>query len=174
MKKINEKQSYNGIIVNAYVSSFEHDGKMLKIEQVRHPGGVCVAALKDDKFLMVKQYRFGVEKSLLEFPAGLIDPNEDPMNTALRELQEETGYEASTIIDLGHLYLSPGYSDEITYLYFAKDLHFVGTNFDENEDIEMVEVPLETLIQESKDNRISDAKTIALIHKVEHYLKDSN
>lgn len=167
MKKLSREHKFDGIIVDAYESVFETDGKKLLIEQVEHPGGVCVAAMNDEgNMLLVKQYRFGVEKDLLEFPAGLIEPNEEPSKTALRELQEETGYKAKHIEDLGFIYTSPGYSNEITHLYYAYDLEYIGTNFDENEDITQVEIPFETLLQMCDEHRIPDAKTVALIYKI--------
>lgn len=167
MKKLNRSIKFDGIIIDAYESTFQTQDKLLRIEQVEHPGGVCVAAINDEgNCLLVKQFRFGVEKDLIEFPAGLIEPNEDPILTALRELEEETGYRAKEIIDLGFIYTSPGYSNEITYLYYAKDLEYVGTNFDENEEITQVEIPLDTLIQMCDEHRIADAKTIALTYKL--------
>lgn len=168
MKKIDETLKFKGIIIDAYESQFKHHDKHLRIEQVKHPGGVCIAAITDDNtVLMVKQYRFGIEKDLVEFPAGLIDPGEEPQNTALRELQEETGYKAKHIESAGHIYLSPGYTDEVTYLYIAKDLEYVGTNFDENEVIQQVEMPLNTLIDLCDTHKITDAKTVALAYKLE-------
>lgn len=168
MKFSNEELKFKGIVIDAYHKDYQNKDKTMRIEQVIHPGGVCIAAQKNDgSFLMVKQYRFGIEQDLLEFPAGLIDPNEDPKNSALRELQEETGYQAKHIESLGHLFLSPGYSNEITYLYFAKELEYVGTNFDENEDITQVEKTLDELIFLSDTHQIQDAKTLALIYKLQ-------
>lgn len=167
MKKITGQTVFQGLIIDVHKSKFEYDNKVLNIEQVTHPGGVCVAAKLDDHYLMVKQYRFGVEKQLLEFPAGLIDPGEDPEKTALRELQEETGYEAQSIVSLGSAYLSPGYNNEEIYLYLASDLRYVGTNFDENEDIEILKYTLEEL----NTMALQDAKTLALLHRINHHRK---
>lgn len=166
MKKLTAKKVYQGLIIDVHKSEFQHNDKVLNIEQVSHPGGVCVAALLDDTFLMVRQYRFGVEKSLLEFPAGLIDFGEDPMESALRELQEETGYKATSIMSLGSSYLSPGYNDEEIHLYLAQDLEFVGTNFDENEEIEIIRYTL----AEINAMELQDAKTLALLHRINQHL----
>lgn len=172
MKKINKSLKFEGIIVDAYESYFEHNSKILTIEQLVHPGGVCIAATHDNKnFFMVKQYRFGVEEEMLEFPAGLIDPHEDPIDSAKRELQEETGYEAKTIVDLGKVYMSPGYINEVSYFYYATDLVFRGTNFDENEEIELIEMPLEKILHMCDTNEIKDAKTVALAYRVARYIK---
>lgn len=169
MKKLKTDLKFKGIIIDAYESQFKNGEKNLRIEQVTHPGGVCVAAItKDNTVLLVKQYRFGIEKDLIEFPAGLIDPGEDPMDTARRELQEETGYLAHHIEGVGHLHLSPGYSNEITYLYFAKDLEYVGTNFDENEEITIIEIPLETFYDMCDTNQFTDAKTVALAYYLQN------
>lgn len=167
MNEINNNKKFEGIIVDVSHSEYKNDDKSMMIEKVSHPGGVCVAAMIDEgKLLLVKQYRFGVDEELIEFPAGLIDPDEDPKDTALRELREETGYEAGEIIECGKLYLSPGYSNEITYLYFAKDLTFVGYDFDENEEITQVTMTPDELIQLCNNHSISDAKTVALAYKL--------
>lgn len=167
MKKLSKTKRFSGILIDVYESIFEHKGNPLRIEQVEHCGGVCVAATNDEgMLLLVKQFRFGIEQDLLEFPAGLIDKNESPEACAIRELQEETGYKAKSLIDLGKIYLSPGYSNELTHLFYAKDLSYVGTNFDDTEDITQVEIPLDTLIQMCDEHRIEDVKTLALAYKL--------
>lgn len=169
MNELNNNKKFEGIIVDVSHSKYQTEDKTLTIEKVSHPGGVCVAALKDDgKLLLVKQYRFGIDEELIEFPAGLIDPNEDPKNTALRELREETGYMANQITSLGKLYLSPGYSNEITYLYFAQDLTFVGYDFDENEEITQIEMTPSELYTLCDNHTITDAKTVALAYKLKN------
>jgi ADP-ribose pyrophosphatase len=165
MKKITSQRVYQGLIVDVLEAKFQFNDKILNIEQVTHPGGVCVAAKVGDHYLMVKQYRFGVEKPLIEFPAGLIDPGEDPQDSALRELEEETGYRAQSIQSLGSAYLSPGYNNEEIYFYLATDLSYVGVNFDENEDIEIIKCTLDTL----NAMELKDAKTLALLHRINHH-----
>lgn len=154
---------YKGIIVEVHQ---KHNG-VHTIEQVKHPGGVCVAALTPHgTLLFVKQHRFGIEKDLLEFPAGLIEPDEDPKITALRELQEETGYLANHIESLGSFYLSPGYSNEVIHLYFAKDLNKTSQNLDLFEDIEVIEMDLETAFAHD----FMDIKTELLLQKVKELI----
>ena len=158
-----KKLKYNGLIVDVY--QYEKDKQT--IEQVIHPGGVCVAAITpNNTLLFVKQYRFGVEKPLLEFPAGLIEPNEDPKVTALRELEEETGYLANHIETLGSYYLSPGYSSEIIHLYFAKDLKKTSQNLDIFEDIEVIEMDLKRAFAYD----FKDIKTVLLLQKVKELI----
>ena len=150
---------FKGVIVDVY---HDHNG-LHTIEQVKHPGGVCVAALTpSNTLLFVKQYRFGIEKDLLEFPAGLIEPDEAPHITALRELEEETGYKANHIQSLGTFYLSPGYSNEIIHLFYAEDLIKTQQNLDPFESLEVIELPFEEAINTS----FKDIKTELLIQKI--------
>lgn len=154
---------YKGIIVEVHQ---KHNG-VHTIEQVKHPGGVCVAALTPhNTLLFVKQHRFGIERDLLEFPAGLIEPDEDPKITALRELEEETGYLANHIESLGCYYLSPGYSNEVIHLYFAKDLNKTSQNLDLFEDIEVAEMDLEAAFAHD----FMDIKTELLLQKVKELI----
>ena len=158
-----KKLKYNGLLVDVY--QYEKDKQT--IEQVIHPGGVCVAAITPkNTLLFVKQYRFGVEKPLLEFPAGLIEPNEDPKLTALRELEEETGYFANHIKSVGTYYLSPGYSSEVIHLYFAKDLKKTSQNLDIFEDIEVIEMDLKDALAYD----FMDIKTELLLQKVKELI----
>jgi len=158
-----KKLKYNGLLVDVY--QYEKDKQT--IEQVIHPGGVCVAAITpNNTLLFVKQYRFGVDKPLLEFPAGLIEPNEDPKVTALRELEEETGYLANHIESLGSYYLSPGYSSEIIHLYFAKDLKKTSQNLDLFEEIEIIEMDLNRAFA----HNFKDIKTELLLQKVKELM----
>ena len=155
---------YKGIIVEVHQ---KHNG-VHPIEQVKHPGGVCVAALTPHgTLLFVKQHRFGIEKDLLEFPAGLIEPHEDPQLTAIRELEEETGYLAKTIHDLGRFYLSPGYSNEVIHLYYAHDLVKTKQNLDPFESLEVIEIPYE----EALNLQFEDIKTELLIQKIGKLIK---
>lgn len=154
---------YKGIIVEVHQ---KHNG-VHTIEQVKHPGGVCVAALTPhNTLLFVKQHRFGIERDLLEFPAGLIEPDEDPKITALRELEEETGYSANHIESLGSFYLSPGYSNEVIHLYFAKNLNKTSQNLDLFEDIEVIEMDLKTAFAHD----FMDIKTEFLLQKVKELI----
>lgn len=110
-------------------------------ECVRHPGGaLAVPVTADGKLVMVRQYRFAAQGWLLEFPAGTVEPDEEPSATIRREIEEETGYRANRWQMLGQFYLAPGYSDEVIYAFLAQDLEKLETPpaQDEDEDIEVV------------------------------------
>jgi ADP-ribose pyrophosphatase len=168
-----------------------HDGKFLKfvhheieiendppIKGIRqfilHPGGVCVLAItKENKIVLVEQYRKPVEQKLLEIPAGKIDPGEETLITAKRELQEETGYSAQTWVDLGQILPCPGYSNEILYLYLAKDLTHGQQNLDHGEIITCHELEFNEIREMIVSNQIQDAKTISALFIAEKYINEN-
>lgn len=163
----NYKKQYTGKIIDVYDVMFGD----FEAEVLNHAGGVCVAAMDDDgKFFMVEQFRYGVGKNMIEFPAGLTDPGESPEDTALRELREEIGYQAEKLVSLGHIYASPAYLNEKIFLFYANDLTFVGQDLDENEELEVTKHDLNWIREQIILNKISDSKTIALYMRLDNYL----
>jgi ADP-ribose pyrophosphatase len=133
-------------------------------ECIRHPGGaLALPVTEDGKLILVRQYRFAVQGRLLEFPAGTVEPNEEPLETVKREIQEETGYRAHKWDKLGEFFLAPGYSDEIIYAFLASDLEKLETppQQEEDEDIETVFLTPEELETAICEGQPVDAKTIA-------------
>jgi ADP-ribose pyrophosphatase len=110
-------------------------------ECIRHPGGaLAVPFTNEGQLVLVNQYRFAVEGRLLEFPAGTVEPGENPAETIEREIQEETGYRARQWRTLGRFPLAPGYSDEYIYAFLARDLTRLEQppQQDADEDIEVI------------------------------------
>lgn len=133
-------------------------------ECVRHPGGaLAVPVTPEGKLVLVRQYRFAAQGRLLEFPAGTVEPNEDPAETIRREIEEETGYRAHRWRQLGQFFLAPGYSDEIIYAYLAQDLEPLEAPpaQDEDEDLETVLFSPQELEQAILDGEPIDAKSIS-------------
>lgn len=169
MKKFEEKtlrteKVFEGKIISLQVDDVElPDGNMSKREIVKHPGAVAVIAITpEEKILLVEQYRKPLDRSLLEIPAGKIEPNEDPEITAIRELEEETGYTTKGLQYITSFYTSPGFANEIIHIYYADQLQMLENpvNGDEDEFIEIHELSIteaEALIQKKE---ICDAKTI--------------
>ena len=142
-------------------------------EVVEHPGGVCVVALTaKEELLFVRQFRYPYGKVLAELPAGKRDPGEEPLATGKRELQEETGFTAKNYRFLGELYPSPGYFNEIIFLYLATDLVAGETHPDADEFLEAERIPLKTAVEMVMNGELPDAKTQAAILKV-WYLKQT-
>jgi ADP-ribose pyrophosphatase len=132
-------------------------------ECIRHPGGaLAVPVTPEGKLVLVRQYRFAIQGRVLEFPAGTVEPNEEPLGTIQREIEEETGYHAQKWDKLGEFFLAPGYSDEIIYAYLARDLQKLETppEKDADEDIETVLFTPEELEKAILAGEPIDAKSI--------------
>ena len=168
-KTISSERIYEGRILNLRKDKVSvKDSKTSYREIVEHNGGVALAAVTPEgKMVLVRQYRKAAEKAVLEVPAGKIEKDEAHRLTAERELKEETGYSAGKIEYVTSFYSSIGYSTEVIYLYYATDLTPGETDFDENEDIEILEYDLPELKQMVLSGEIEDSKTIVAILLVE-------
>ncbi|BAY96522.1 NUDIX hydrolase [Tolypothrix tenuis PCC 7101] len=142
-------------------------------ECIRHPGGaLAVPVTEDGKLILLRQYRFAIQGRIIEFPAGTLELNEDPLETVQREIQEETGYRANKWDKLGEFFLAPGYSDEILYAFLARDLEKLETppQKEEDEDIEILYYTPEELEKAFLDGEPVDAKTISSFLLARPYL----
>ena len=136
-------------------------GNVSTKEIVVHPGAVCVVAFLDSgDLVLVRQYRHAAGKELLEICAGGLDPGEDPLSAARRELEEETGYLAGKLVERARFWTTPGFTTEFMYLYEATGLVKTQTNFDEDEAIEVEIVSRDEALRMIDDGRIQDAKSI--------------
>ncbi|MDB9375853.1 NUDIX hydrolase [Nodularia sphaerocarpa] len=133
-------------------------------ECIRHPGGaLAVPVTPEGKLVLVRQYRFAIQGRILEFPAGTLELNEDPLETIQREIEEETGYRAQKWDKLGEFFLAPGYSDEIIYAFLARDLTKLENppKQDDDEDIETVLMTPEEFEKAIIQGELVDAKSIS-------------
>lgn len=164
-KRISEELIFQGKLVSLARGTFEApEGQRFQREVVHHPGAVVVIPMIDgDTALLVRQYRAAVNRPMLEVPAGKRDvPGEPPEETAVRELAEEIGRAAGSLELMARFYNSPGYCDEYTWAYLARDLTVVPHDRQglEEEDMEVVEVRISELDRLVADGTLSDAKTI--------------
>jgi ADP-ribose pyrophosphatase len=161
---------YKGKVFDHQVDEIEYDSGNKGIREVAvHPGGAVVIPIKaDGKVILVKQFRYPLQKTLIELPAGKLEKGEDPLVCATRELEEETGYKAKEIKKLGAIYTAPGYCTEILHIYSAKGLTPGNHNREEGEfGMEILELTMGEIEKMIASGEINDAKTIVGIH----YLK---
>ena len=134
---------------------------------VKHPGGAVIAALnKSNEICLLSQWRHAVQETIWELPAGCLEVGEPPMQTAKRELEEEAGVIAKTWRELGKIYPSPGFSDEVLYLFEAKDISKGTLKLDAAEKLEAHWLPLEKVLTMAKNGEIVDAKSLACLLKL--------
>jgi len=151
------------------------DGRDALRDVVRHPGAVAVVALTDDgRICLVRQYRAALDRVTVEVPAGKLDPGEDPLECARRELAEETGMVAERMAYLTTISSSVGFCDELIHIYMATGLSFAASSPDADEFINVDLVDLSELIDAVLDGRIEDSKTVvgalicdAVAHRLE-------
>ncbi len=165
-KVIKKEKIFEGVVFDVQVDQIIYDsGNESVREVVIHNGGAVVLPITDEgKLILVKQFRYPFQKFLIESPAGKLEKDEDPYECASRELTEETGYSSNNIVKLGEIYTSPGFCDEILYLYLATDLTAGKHNREEGEfGMETFEYSLSEVDEMIKNGEIVDAKTIAII-----------
>lgn len=162
-KTIQTTKVFNGRIISLQVDDVElPDGNHSKREIVKHPGAVAIIAMTDEgKIVFVEQYRKPLERSLIEIPAGKLEPNEAPEITAVRELEEETGYTTEQMQYVTSFYTSPGFADELMHVYFTDELIKLeeAVPLDEDEFVEVHYLSLEEAEQYVLEQKIYDAKT---------------
>lgn len=168
-KLLKRKEIYDGKVVKIVVDDvLLENNQEAKREVVIHNGGACIALKdSDNKFFMVKQFRYPLNTEMLEFCAGKIEKGENPDETIVREVQEELGYTAKNIIKFGYIVPTCGYSSEKIYLYYGEVDKKVNQHFDEDEFLLTSKYTYEEIEEMIKQNIITDSKTISLMY----YLK---
>ena len=137
------------------------DGHRTTREVVEHPGAVAILAWDGERLAMVRQWRHATRQVLLEIPAGTLEPDEPPLQTARRELAEEAGLAAATWVEGPRFFTAPGFCDELMYLFLATDLTPATAEPDADEVLRATRMTLGDALAAVDDGRIRDAKTIA-------------
>ncbi len=160
-KTLSSKDIFNGKILHVIHDEVElEDGSRALREVVRHPGGVCVAAIDDDNnMLFVRQFRYPYGEVVLELPAGKLEKGSTPLENGKRELLEETGAVGYSYVSLGQVYPSPGYTDEIIHLYACRVKAVGDAMPDEGEFLNVEKIPVIKAAEMVLNNRVFDAKT---------------
>ncbi len=155
---------YQGKILNLRRDDAElPDGRACVREIVEHSGGACVLYIKDNKVLLVRQYRYAYGESLYEIPAGKLEAGEDPKCAAFRELEEEAGVRAEELKLLYVMYPTPGYTNEKIYIYQAVGGRETVSALDEDEFLDVEYLPLDKVKEMLKTGEIRDGKTIVAL-----------
>ncbi len=157
---------FDGKVLHLYRDEiYLPNGKEGFREYCRHIGAVCVVPVTDEgEIICVRQYRYAVGKTMLEIPAGKLDSRDEiPLDAAVRELREETGAIAKKITYMGEYFSSPAILDERIYMFLAEGLEFGETDFDEDEFIEIVKIPVDELVGMIMRGEIIDGKTQAAV-----------
>jgi len=162
---VESQRPFEGRLINLRVDTVRlPDGRLTRREIVEHSDCVCIVALDaGGNVVLVRQYRKPIETYLLEVPAGGIDPGETPKSAAERELQEETGFRAQKLHYLNYFWTTPGYCTEGMYAYLATDLEIDSRDPDDDETIEVVKVPLDSVPDMIVAGDITDGKSIAAL-----------
>ena len=169
-RMVSSQTIFEGHIIKVTLDQAElPNGKLAAREVVYHPGGVAVLALDEKGNVpLVRQFRYPIQRLLLELPAGKLDhgDEEDALEGAKRELSEETGLEADKWTYLGSMLVSPGFCDERLHMYLAQDLKVNKQHLDEDEFLNVEMYHFDELVKQVMDGTITDAKTVATTLKV--------
>ncbi|MDO5754907.1 MAG: NUDIX hydrolase [Tissierellia bacterium] len=160
-KTVKSEMIYEGRILNLRVETVElPNQKYSKREIVDHSKAVALVVLDKEEIFLVRQYRKAIDDFILEIPAGLVESNEQPRETALREMQEEIGYGSNHLEYLFDAYSSPGFTNEKTSFFFTNDIYEGKKEGDDDEFLEIVKMPFERVIEMIDTGEITDSKTI--------------
>ena len=168
---------FDGKVLHVHCDEIElPDGNTATREYAKHIGAVAVVPLTDEgEVICVRQFRYAMGRVMLEIPAGKLDSYmEDYREAALRELREETGAVCRRLDFIGDLVTSPALLDEVIHLYLARGLSFGDTDPDDDEFLDVVRIPLDTMVEMVMDGRIRDAKTQTAILKTKMLLDNKN
>jgi ADP-ribose pyrophosphatase len=173
-KKIASECVYDGKILNVRKDSIVlPDGEPAFREYCKHIGAVCVLPLNEkNEVICVKQYRYAHSRVTLEIPAGKLDSyDEDFIEATLRELREETGISCESLEFIGDIIPSPAVLTEVIHMYLARGLSYGDTDFDEDEFIDIVKIPLEKMVEMVMNGEIRDSKTQTAVLKTYYILQ---
>ena len=164
---------FDGKVLHLYRDEiYLPDGREAFREYCRHIGAVCVVPITaEGEVICVRQYRYPLADVVLEIPAGKLDAkDEDPREAAMRELREETGATCKRMTYMGKYFSSPAILDECIYMFMAEGLEFGDTDFDEDEFIETVRIPMDELVAMIMRGEVVDGKTQAAVMRAQYDL----
>lgn len=170
---VSSEPIYAGRVVKLRVEEIElPNGRRSRLELIDHPGAAAIVPVDDQgRVLLVRQYRHAADRSwLLEVPAGKLDPGEEAVIGASRECEEETGFRPGTLVPLGGIWTTPGFTGEWIDLFLATDLVPGRQDLQEDESLSVERLPLAEALRLGLDGGIDDGKSIAALTRAARYL----
>jgi len=160
------REIYSGRIFSVRMDRLHfNDGKEVTMEVVRHGGAAAVVPVRGDgRLVLIRQFRYTVDRYIWEVPAGKLDAGEESDACAARELEEETGYRAGRIEKIGSILTTPGFSDEKINLFIASDLQKTKRNLEPDEFIDVVDVTIDEALDKIEHGEIEDSKTVIALY----------
>ena len=173
-KMLERRLVFDGKIVKLSVDTVRlPNGHVTELEMIEHPGAAAVVPVdKAGNVLLVYQYRYATGGWLLEIPAGKLDADESPETCAVREVEEETGSKPTTLMPLGWIWTTPGFTDEKIWLYLATDLEHSQQDLQEDEVLSVKRMPLEQATEMAMTGEIVDSKSIIGLLRAAQMLRD--
>ncbi len=171
-KWIKQEEIHKGKIFSLWGGEVTLDNDDVAVrEYIRHSGGVGIVPVLDGNVILIRQYRISIESELIELPAGRLEPKEEPMICAARELEEEIGYRANKLIPIASYFASVGNSNERMYLFLALDLEKTERRLEADERIREVIMSLEAVKEKLANQEFEDSKTIIGLREAIAYLE---
>lgn len=171
-KWITKQEIHKGKIFSLWGGKVALDnGDTAVREYVRHPGGVAIVPVVENGVILIRQFRITIERELIELPAGLLEPGEEPMVSAARELEEEIGYRAGQIIPLASYFSSVGFADERMHIFLALELEKTALKRQAEERIQELTMSPDDIRKKLAAQEFEDAKTIIGLREYLAYLE---
>ena len=176
VRRVNRELMYKGTVLEVYRDHMEFaNGNVEEWDFIHHNGAAAVIPVTErGEILMVRQYRNALDRYTWEIPAGKLEYGEDPLQCAVRELSEETGFSAGKYTYLGGVSPSPGYCRETIHIYLATELSAGQSHPDENEFLDVVKMPFADAFRLAASNEMTDGKTIIGLLRAAQYLKQES
>lgn len=166
VRRTGRREIYSGRVFDVAVERFrdEAEQREFDIEVVEHNGGAAMLPVEaDGTVVLIRQWRYPLDRFCIEIPAGRIEPGDDPEATARRELEEEAGLVAGRVEPLGSILPAPGYCTERVWIYLGRDLTHVPQRLEEDEKVEVIRMSLDDALSLVASGGIDDAKTVVAL-----------
>ena len=174
-KRLERRRVFDGRVVRLSVDRVRlPNGSVCELEMIRHPGAAAVVPVdRENRVVLVRQYRYAAGGWILEVPAGKLDGGEAPEVCATREVEEETGFRPRRLVPMGWIWTTPGFTDEKIWLFLALDLEPAVQTLQRDEVLTVERVPFGEALDRATRGEIQDAKSICALLRAPHFLPEA-